>query len=370
MESGRIGEGFKRPDSKTGRKQMKKLMIAAAAAAMISGAYADMVFDFTAKVTTTVAKSGSETKMTAKIGEDGLGNWWYEDMTVFTVNADPNYLDYGAYEKVAKKDKTGVFKLQLGKLDADGKAALAVDLAAYNVPEVYKGKTTWCATWTYSVPGTCIRAKGSETIKSWFDDGGAGCCYAGPIKSGNLLVLNEGYWDSKAKIYTPGAWLLGDMTISTLYRFGSVAGTKCNNIEAIGWIGDAGIGLDSGSGDATYYTTTTIPNFAFAGQGTWGKNTAADKSFDNDAIQKLSGNIVGIWYEAECEVCCGADKSSLAWACDLSAHNIATFTDAEFALIGDDTFMGLVDYYGYDQWGTAAFGTFTLTFNKTASWAL
>ena len=365
MESGRIGEGFKRPDSKTGRKQMKKLMIAAAAAAMISGAYADMVFDFTAKVTTTVAKSGSETKMTAKIGEDGFGNWWYEDLTVFTVNADPNYLDYGAYEKVAKKDKTGVFKLQLNKLDADGKAALAADLAGYNVPEVYKGKQTWCATWTYKLPGTCIRTKGTETIKSWFDDADNGCCYAGPVKTDATLKLFEGEWDAKNKVYWPGAWLLGDMRISTLYRFGAVAGTKCNTIEAVGWIGDAGIGATAKDDDTALYTT--IPNFAFAGQGTWGKNTAADKTFDTEAIQKLSGNIVGIWYESECEVCCGADKSSLAWACDLTQHNIATFTDAEFGILGDDAYMGLQDFYGYDQWGTAAFGTFTLTFNKTAS---
>jgi hypothetical protein len=339
---------------------MKKLMIAAATAAIIGGAYADMVFDFTARVTTTTARQGNAATLTAKIGRDLGGNWWYED-GVFTPNAaDPvNYLDYGAYEKVAKKDATGVFKLQLNKLDAEGKAALANDLAAYDVPEVYKGRQTWCSTWTYKVPGTCIRAKGSETIKTWFDDQGNGCCSA-TVTPNAPLVLAEGYWDSKAKDYTSGSWLLGDMTILTLYRFGAVAGTKCNSIEVVGYIGAEGIG-------ATPYTT--IPQFAIAGQGTWGKNTAADKTFD-DGIQKVSGNIVGIWYESECEVCCGADKSSLAWACDLSAHNIATFTDAEFGLVGDDAFMGLQNLYGYDEWGTAAFGTFTLTFNKAASWNL
>lgn len=342
-------------------------MIAAAAAAMISGVYANTVFDFTAKVTTTKAKQGGDTTQKMDVGQDAGGNWWYETGP-FTLNAtDPKYLDYtgtlGPIEKVAVKDKTGVFKIQLNKFKTnEEKAALAEDLNNYgpfDVPDIYKGKPKYCFSFTYKVGGTCIRQKGSETIKSWFDDAGVGCC-AAAITPTAPLVLTEGVWDSKNKIYTSGTWLLGDMTIYTLYRFGNVLGTKCNNIEAVGWIGDAGVGV-------TPYTS--IPNFAFAGQGTWGKNTAADKTFA-DGIQKISGNIVGIWYESECEVCCGADKSSLAWACDLSAHNIDTFQDSEFNILGDDTFMGLKDaaFAGADdEWGTAAFGTFTLTFNKAAS---
>ena len=371
MESGgNIGKGLNKSLTQKRKKQMKKLMIVAAAAAMISGAYADMVFDFTAKVTTTAAKQGGATTQKMNVGRDALGNWWYETGP-FTPNADPNWLDYnGTYfiEKAAKKDGTGVFKIQTNKFKTnDEKAALAQDLnlaGPFDQPEVYKGRTQWCFSFTYKVDGTCIRAKGSETIKSWFDDAGVGCCTA-TIKPDAALHLYEGIWDSKTKTYTSGAWLLGDMRIATLYRFGNVLGTKCNNIEAVGWIGDAGVGADAVDSDAALYKT--IPNFAFAGQGTWGKNTAADKTSDDDAIQKLSGNIVGIWYEAECEVCCGADKSSLAWACDLSAHNIGGWIDSEFSIPGDDTFMGLQDFYGADQWGTAAFGTFTLTFNKAAS---
>ena len=353
-------------------------MIAAVAAAMISGAYADMVFDFTANVTTTKAKDGSATTQKMQVGRDAAKNFWWQTGP-FTLNADPNWLDYnGIYfiEKVAKKDSKGVFQMQMNKFKTnEEKAALAQDLNNYgpfDEPDEYKGKAKWCFSFTYKVDGTCIRTKGSETIKSWFDDGGLGCCSAGPIvaQGGKMLVLNEGKWDSKTKTYTPGIWLLGDMTIATLYRFGAVLGTKCSSIEAVGWIGDAGVGEDS-TGDATYYATGTIPNFAFAGQGTWGKNTAADKTSDDNAIQKLSGNIVGIWYESECEICCGADTSSLAWACDLSQHNIDTFVDPEFAIAGDDSFMGLTDLKeGLFQWGTAAFGTFTLTFNKNASHAL
>ena len=363
MESGgNSGKGLNKGLTRKRKKQMKKLMIAAAAAAMISGANANMVFDFTAKVNTTKAKQGGATTQTLKVGHDGAFNFWYTD-GVFAPNAgDPTYLDYNGgviVEKAVKMDSYGVGKIQAAKFKTDeAKADLATSLALYSFPEIYKGKEKWCFTMTYKVNGTCIRTKGSETIKSWFDDAGAGCC-AATVTPAAPLVLTEGTWDSKAKVYTTPALIpyLGDMTILTLYRFGSVLGTKCNNIEVVGFIGAEGIG-------ATPYTT--IPQFAIAGQGTWGKNTAADKTFD-DGIQKLSGNIVGIWYESECEICCGADTSSLAWACDLSAHNIDTFTDSEFAIPGDDTYMGLKNLYGVDEWGTAAFGTFTLTFNKAAS---
>ena len=337
-------------------------MIAAAAAAMIGGAYADMVFDFTAKVTTTAAKLGSASTETMKVGHDGAFNFWYTD-GVFAPNAgDPTFLDYngtgGAVEKAVKVDSYGVGKIQIAKFKTnEAKAGLAADLAGYNYPEIYKGKEKWCFTFTYKVDGTCVRTKGSETIKTWFGDQGLGCCSA-TVTPAAPLVLAEGYWDSKAKVYTSGQWLLGDMTILTLYRFGSTLGTKSTNLEAVGFIGAEGVGVQP---------YTTIPNFAIAGQGTWGKNTAADKTSD-EGIQKISGNIVGIWYEPECEICCGADASSLAWSCDLTQHNVTGYQDPEFSIIGADDYMGLQDaFLGADQWGTAAFGTFTLTFNKVAS---
>ena len=323
---------------------MKKLMIAAAVAAMIGGAYADIAYDFSASVKTTKAKAGSATTKKAQIGQDASGNWWYND-AVFTVNAtDSNYLDYGAYQKVVKLNAaTGVGTLQASKLDNAGKAALATALeTTYNVPEIYKGKQKWCATWTYKVDGTCVRAKGSEKITTSYTV--IGDCCASEITPA-----------------TPETWAedvayIGDLTFLTFYRFGASIGSKCTNVEAVGYIGAEGVG-------ATAYTT--IPAFAIAGQGTWGALKASDKT-TTDGLKTLSGNIVGIWYEAQCEVCCGADASSLAYSCDLTAHNITGYTDID-GILGDDTHMGLADINGEDQWGTAAFGTFTIKFNAKNS---
>jgi len=321
------------------KTNMNKLMIAAALAAMIGGAQADLVYDFTASVKTTAAKAGSATTKTVKVGQDISGNWWYND-GVFTPSAKSGYLDYGAYTQVVKVNSaTGVGTLQAGRLDNAGKTALANDLeATYCFPEIYKGKAKWCATWSYKVDGTCIRAKASETIKATYDI--ADCCA------------------STKFVQSSGAIYVGDIDVITLYRFGGVIGSKCMNVEMVASIGE-------GVSAAAPYTT--IPSFALAGQGTWSDTQKNSNKIAAPGIASVSGNIVGIWYEAECEVCCGLDASSLAYNCDLTAHNINGYTDAD-GIAGDDTYFGLVDSYTYDSWGTAAFGTFTLKFNSKLSY--
>ena len=70
---------------------MKKLMIAAALAAMVGGAYADTAYTFSASLKTTVGKSGKVTS-TYNLGEDAQGAFWYEDQGVMTlVAAMPSY---------------------------------------------------------------------------------------------------------------------------------------------------------------------------------------------------------------------------------------------------------------------------------------
>jgi len=326
---------------------MKKLMIAVAAAALIGGAQAELAYDFSASLKTTKAKAGSATTRTAKVGQNLAGEWWYE-APVFTASATAGYLDYGTYTKVVKiNSATGVGTLQIGRLDNDGKASLAADLAEYNIPEIYKGKEKWCATWTYKIDGTCIRAKGSESVKASYtiDD----CCAA----------------DTKFTQDPDDVLVIGDIDVITLYRFGGVIGSKCMNVEFVGSIGE-------GVSAAGKYTT--IPAFALAGQGTW-SDTLKDANKEKvSAISSITGYIVGIWYESECEVCCGNDASSLAYSCDLTQHNIGdgdpttkgTYVDAD-GIVGDDTVMGLADVYGVDQWGTAAYGSFTLKYNSKNS---
>jgi len=329
---------------------MKKLMIAAAVAAMIGGAQADMVYDFSATLKTTKAKAGSATTKTIQVGrERTAGQWWYEDTTVFTPSAKTGFLDYGAYEQVVKiNSATGVGTLQANRLDNAGKVALATDLLAYSdvidsttgdtygLPEVYKGKIKWCAKWSYKIDGTCIRTKASETVKAKY-------------------TINDCCADMK---FTMTEGIVGDLDLITLYRFGGVIGSKCTNVELVGSIGE-------GVTAATPYTT--IPAFALAGQGTWSDKQKNSNKVVAPGIASVSGDIVGIWYESECEVCCGLDASSLAYSCDLTAHNIAGYIDAD-GIVGDDTVPGLVDaIVGLDQWGTAAFGTFTLKFNSKES---
>ena len=332
---------------------MKKLMIAAAVAAMIGGAYADLAYDFSASVKTTKAKAGSSTTKTIQVGQDRSDNWWYED-AVFTTNAkDSNYRDYGTYEKVVKFDANGVGTLQASKLDNDGKASLATDLidysdqidpatgVTYGLPEIYKGKKKWCQKWNYKVAGTCVRAKGSEKITTSYTMTNNCCTSAIAPTAPETWAEDDAY--------------IGDLTFLTFYRFGASFGSKCTNVEAVGYIGE-------GVGTTEY---TTIPSFAIAGQGAWGTLKASDKT-TAEGLKTLSGNIVGIWYEAQCEVCCGADASSLAYSCDLAEHNVDGYTDID-GIAGDDTAMGLTDIYHEDQWGTAAFGTFTIKFNAKNS---
>ena len=270
---------------------MKKIMIAAAAAAMISGAFAEG-YDFTASVKTTKGKYGKIT-YTVNVGQDENGVYWWDDQ---------GWLD----EKTAKND--------VKKMTNEEKALFAVnDLGfdgantKYYVKEYYKGKWRWCYTFKY-YGEECYRVKGSAKLKG-------------------IVVMDGCCADWEFFDYDFGWTFLNDDTVFThplLYRIGNASGDKANVVEATGTIGDVS------------YDGTVIGTFAYAGQG----------AFDvkNDRISNLSGNIVGVLENPDCESCCDYDTDAIVFECEDE----------------DDTITSILVLPN----GTAAFGTFSLKYNK------
>ena len=277
---------------------MKKLMIAAALAAMIGGAFAEG-YDFTASVKTTKGKYGSQkTTYTVNLGVDDTGTYWWDGL---------GYAD----EKEAKAD--------VKKMTNDEKADFAwnalnfdgVD-TDYPIKEYYRGKWVWCYTFKFTeTDEDCYRVPGSAKLKGivWMD----GCCDT---------------WEFLT--YDFGTTIISDDTVFThdlLYRINGVSVGKANKVEASGTIG------------AASYDAQTIGTFAYAGQG--------DYDVKNDYIKSISGNIVGILENPDCESCCDYDTEAVVFECEDDDDTITSYLDTPN--------------------GTAAFGTFSLKYNKKIS---
>ena len=325
---------------------MKKLMIVAAAAAMVGGAQAfdietdvnpgDFVYDFSATLTTTTGKEGkswSET-FTVNLGKDGAGKWWYDD-DIFVTSADGKFksvtLASGTYEKALKAgSKQYPWKLNTSVVKSDElKEELAYALGfdgedtTYFVKQQYKGKLVWCETfkYKYTYPGECYRAKGTQKIKAtvFIDD----MCADGGIVEDN----GDAY----------------DFTLQFLNFFGSQDVTKANSVEALYTydLDDTGYGNLDGA-DGTNF------GFALAGQGTWKAKLFKYEGIDVPGIDSISGNIVGYLPAPDCEACCANAAPALAFECDIDPLDRVP---------------------GYDL-PTAAFGTWSMKFNKKATIAL
>ena len=277
---------------------MKKLMIVAAAAAMVGGAFAEG-YDFTASVKTTKGKYGSQkTTYTVNLGVDASGTYWWDG------------LGY-ANEKEAKAD--------VKKMTNDEKADFAYNAlnfdgvdTDYPFKEYYRGKWVWCYTFKFfETDENCYRVPGSAKLKGvvWMD----GCCDT---------------WEFLT--YDFGTTIIDDDTVFThdlLYRINGVSVGKANKVEASGTIG------------AASYDAQTIGTFAYAGQG--------DYDVKNDYIKSISGNIVGILENPDCESCCDYDTEAVVFECEDDTDTITSYLDTPN--------------------GTAAFGTFSLKYNKKIS---
>jgi len=328
--------------SKERKTNMKKLMIAAAAAAMIGGAYADLAYNFTANLKTTVGKGGKQGTVKVNLGMDDVGTFWYEDAAVtdvgYSIKYDENTKKYRRYWDAAKVwgdaiDTTdlktvkgrfadvncngylleAVISVNEGKINLVGKLnsnfdalqdfekalfAGTVDAKTYN----NKSDGKWCASYSYKDGAECYRAAGSKKLTDvlFVDD----CC---------------------AEEYVGDTYTVG---FPLNNRFGATTHDKATKVEVCGYVND-------------FCDAVSADQLTLAGQGTWKDKLVKIDGEYVAGISSISGNIVGALTAPDCESCCENPTEAIAWACD----------DA----VEDETLP------------TAAFGSWSLKFNSKES---
>lgn len=292
---------------------MKKLMIAAAAAAMIGGAYAeadyDSVYDYTINVKTTGAKMAKGTKATYTVK---LGQLWWEDVDTELYPAFEPITEDDNAQKTAKNllnaigDKVAFAEALIGEAIED--VADDNKVVEYGVPYINeKGKEEWCTSFKCkkSFDGRCYRVAKSTKYKSYLV---GGCCdgwaYAEKVDGENKVIPLD---DS-------------EVTVDLMNFFGSDLAAKAKKVE---FFAEDGF-------------------FTWAGQGS-AKWVADDEVYE---ISSISGNIVGKipgdMCPPDCAKCGELGIAPVFFDCD-----------------GDDASTG-----DLEQDKTAAFGTFTIKLNK------
>lgn len=271
---------------------MKKLMVIAAAVAMVGGAFA-AGYDFKASVKTTKGKYGAQkTSYTVKLGLDDNGTYWWDDQGF----ADEK--EAKAYVKSLTNDEKADYAWN--DLGFDG-----VD-SAYPVQEDYRGRKVWCYTFKFTEKAEdCYRVAGSAKLNG-------------------IVTIDElcGTWefveyDFGNTILADDADGVSEIAYAFAYRFNGMTLPKANKVEVTGTMGDVA------------YDGATIGTFAFAGQGAY--------DVKNDYIKNISGYLVGVLENPDCESCCDYDSDAMVFDC------------------GDPI---------WDAAGTAAWGSFSLKYNK------
>jgi len=390
---------------------MKKLMIAAAAAALIGGAQADLVYDFSASLKTTTAKSTSQSATYSYyfgLARNSVGEYWYTNTAFLDWDADGIYANWTtvgtAGVKLIKRDKkTGKGTIQSGvwnKLTQEQKIQFIDDFKDYanyyyvgdptksvtdpsffttgtaaglaGEQEVYGGKKQWCLTikWSNKVTNTsCYRVAGTVKFAGKYSVAVDNCC--------DPTTAWAADWSKKG---AAPAWIYDEATGANayevdlnpvfLYRFGALTLEKSTKAELV-----ARIGADD---------QTKLPQLVIAGQGSYA--TIKDKNNDKWPVVMLSsvsGNIVGIWIDPMCETCCGNNGDAVVFDCadddtlfdgmgghpgraskDVTALGSSVLADNVTEPIWQ---RGFVDADNDDLWGTAAWGSFTLKYNQKES---
>ena len=337
---------------------MKKLMIAAASAAMIVGAEAaqkeadfvgsaGVVYDVTLSLKTTKGVSAKKgAKQTVNLGWNGVATFWYQDAEMNGTNdvSDASNIQWSKDvvvpgTKVTWADLQGSKKLSgktipaldqnaIKKLSEADKIKLGEALAA--IAPFYSAKSAgkWCDTYTYTPEGLCYRDTGSLKVQGLYV---GDCCTAGSF--------------------------LGDLFT---YRFGAMNSENATKVEYVGEFVVSPLFLFDSNGKETKYVAVadsvgsfgTPLVFAAAGQGTFGKVSinAGGTKYTQDAIKTISGNVVGVLPNTDCEFCCSLPIDAVCF-------------DVCYTLIWADA----VRYNGPGDTasaGTAAFGTFTVKVNQ------
>ena len=309
-------------------------MIAAAAAAMIGGAYADdttnFVYDVKATFKTTVGATTKGSKTSFNIGKNKTDALWYRDAAITDVGTT----DWSADGAVQTNQIAGVPGVYVIKYEKDGKGYLAYkdgkDLVVLSEKEMKKNALSgvseetraafakkfasynqksagqWCVSGSYKIGG-CYRKAGSYKFTGYGMT--ETCCDSGDF---DLVLYDKDMKDLSMALE------------SVIFnRFGSIDYTKATKIDYAASVGTFG-GADA---------------FALAGQGTWATNLKIDGE-TVAGVSSISGNIVGALDAPTCENCCDDDTEAVAFDCE-GADNSSE--------------------------PTAAYGTFTIKFNKKLS---
>ena len=283
---------------------MKKLIAIAAvvAAGSVFGQW--YVYDFNATLKTTKAKSGS---VTVNLGKDASGAFWYNDpaVTNYTKNADTNIS--------STKNINGI------DVPTINPSFLATNLEAQIVvlaiSEDYKYKSAGKYCETYKISG-CYRVAGSKKLSTQFETWD--CCWDWGTDFFGLHGVTTASKIQWTETQTNTVATTGAFGGPLLQRFGSSDYTKAKKVELYGPVEIWG-----------------AADQAFGG---WlaGQGTIATKN-NNDYINTISGNIVGVLLAPTCENCCTDGTPSIAFDC-----------------LGDDIFLPY----------TAGYGTFRLKINN------
>lgn len=291
--------------------KMKKLMIAAVAAALVGGAYADAAYDFVATLKTTKAKPGTVQYTTYNLGMDANGDFWYEDEKIPFLSFDEDNI---TFKTIGGTPNVPCLKTVNGKL-ADENIADILKVIELSKKYVFQSAGRWCCTVKLPSLALCYRVVGTRKIQEIFyvDE----CCTDGANPGPSTLIAKDLLGNN-----------IGAIKPDLLQLFGAQSYEKANKGEIY-----ASVKFKKGY-DWSF-------DGWLAGQGSFGKIVDSDGTVGAGPTT-INGNIVGTMDAPECEYCCADPEKSVAFDCKNGA------TPAEL-----------------DK--TAGFGSFRLKFNRSKS---
>lgn len=285
---------------------MKKLMIAAALAAMVGGAFADTAYTFSASVKTTVGKAG-KTTTTYNLGVDAAGTeFWYQNAAVQALITADSAITNPKDRYFTTKRVGGTTVPALSSKAKKDNAWLIANIVPLAATYTEKSANKWCDSFKVTAEG-CYRVAGTRKVS---DVVVGDICCAGLTGADYTIDETE--------------------VLASVQRFGGLTYAAAKKAEIFAKVTGTGI-------SAAY----------LAGQGSVGKvidNDLAGTLTTVDGITSLSGNIVGVIVAPECEYCCTANQPAGAFAC------------------GTTTIDTTLE--------TAAYGTFSIKYNAKETKAL
>lgn len=278
---------------------MKKLMIAAAAAAMIGGANAapgdPLIYQATFNLKTTVGTATKDTS-TYNLGWDGVSDFWYSDASL------SNYFDTSTSPITIKDTTNFVLKAKGGGkfpvLTAAGlkNETIMTNLVALANSGAYDEKSAgqWCLTFKYT-DEVCYRAAGTIKIDGYFVDDECFSAVLGQATDSDTTSFVDAFGGATLAKSKKGEVFVDDIA-------GAIPGLLKKNMT------DTIDVIDSKKGDRT------INLLYIAGHGTYGK-VYDDDDKTRPGFTAFSGNAVGTADLPVCVSCCAPSVPVETWNC-------------------------------------------------------